>query len=247
MRPQADYDNFAWLYNREWTDFANNVFPLLKHLAGDYLPEGGRVLDLCCGTGQLARILTDHGYQVTGIDISAGQLRYARRNAPQAHFILADARDFKLNLKFNAVFCTFDALNHILTVGELVKVFKNVSRCMEDDGIFIFDLITKREFETHYNGFIDLGEKPGYFYTQHNEYDPEKRLGKVHVTSFRRNGQGWKRTDTLVVETFYTEAQVRSALKKAGIPNVYVCAADPVNGIYPPDKNSIRVYYFARK
>jgi SAM-dependent methyltransferase len=247
MSIHANYDNFSWLYNQEWTYMAENVFPLLKHLAGEYLPEGGSVLDLCCGTGQLARVLTEKGYKVTGIDISAGQLRFARKNAPAARFIRADARSFKLNRKFNAVFSTFDALNHILTLEDLVKVFKNVSNCLEDNGIFIFDMITKREFEIHFNGYVNITEKPDFFYTVHNDYNPEKALGQVYVTLFRKEGKSWKRSDTVVPETFYTETQVRSALKKAGIRNIFVCAADPSKGISAPDTYSTRVYYFARK
>jgi SAM-dependent methyltransferase len=247
MLSHADYDNFAWLYNQEWTFFADNIFPLYKHLAGDALPKGGRVLDLCCGTGQLAKILTENGYKVTGIDISAGQLRYARKNAPNARFIRADARSFSIKQKFNAVFCTFDALNHIMTIEDLVKVFKSVSACLADGGIFVFDMITNKEFELNMNGHKEITEKPGYFYTLRVEYFPEKRLGKFHCTLFRQYGKSWKRTDTVIPETYYREAQVRAALKKAGIPKTFTCASDPQNGIYPPDKNTRRIFYFARK
>jgi SAM-dependent methyltransferase len=243
----ADYDNFAWLYNQEWTFFANHIFPLYKHLAGDCLPEGGQVLDLCCGTGQLAKILTENGYKVTGLDISGGQLRYARKNAPKARFIRADARSFTLKQKFNAVFCTFDALNHIMTIEDLTKVFKSVNACLAEGGIFVFDMITKKEFERNLNGHKEIKEKPGFFYTLQIEYEPEKRLGKFHCTLFRQYGKSWKRSDTLISETFYTPAQIRSALKKAGIAKSFTCAADPQNGIYPPDKNTRRIFYFARK
>jgi SAM-dependent methyltransferase len=247
MSSHADYDNFAWLYNQEWTYFPEHIFPLYKHLAGDCLPEGGQVLDLCCGTGQLARVLTENGYKVTGLDISAGQLRCARKNAPKAHFIRADARSFTLKQKFNAVFCTFDALNHFMTIEDLVKVFKSVSACLADGGIFVFDMITKKEFEKNMDGHRDITEKPGYLYTLRVEYYPEKRLGEFHCTLFRQYGKSWRRSDTVIQETYYTPAQVRSALKKAGITKSFTCAADPQNGIYPPDKNTRRIFYFARK
>jgi SAM-dependent methyltransferase len=247
MPSLENYDNFAWLYNQEWTFFAEHVFPLYKHLAGESLPQGGQVLDLCCGTGQLAKILTENGYKVTGLDISAGQLRYARKNAPEARFIKADARSFSLKQKFNAVFCTFDALNHILEINDLVNVFKSVSACLAEGGIFVFDMITKKEFEKNINGHKEITEKPGFFYTLRCEYHPAKRLGQFHCTLFRQYGKSWKRTEIMIPETFYSEAQVRAALKKAGIAKIFVCAADPQNGIYPPDKNTRRLYYFCRK
>jgi len=247
MKLHADYDNFAWLYNQEWTYFAENIFPLYKHLAGDALPKGGQVLDLCCGTGQLAKTLTENGYKVTGLDISAGQLRYARKNAPGARFIRADARSFTLKQKFNAVFCTFDALNHIMNIEDLVRIFKNVSACLAGNGIFVFDMTTKKEFEKNMRGHKEITEKPGYFYTLQIEYYPEKRLGEFHCTLFRQAGKSWKRTDVVIPEIYYSEHQVRSALKKAGILKIFTCAADPQNGIYPPDKNTRRIFYWARK
>ncbi len=46
------------------------------------LPRGARVLDLACGTGDLARDLEHAGHDVVGVDLSAGMLRAAHTTAP---------------------------------------------------------------------------------------------------------------------------------------------------------------------
>ncbi|MGH9007439.1 MAG: ubiquinone/menaquinone biosynthesis methyltransferase [Acidimicrobiales bacterium] len=38
------------------------------------LPDGSRILDLACGTGDLATLVARHGHQVLGSDLSAGML-----------------------------------------------------------------------------------------------------------------------------------------------------------------------------
>ncbi len=43
MKRYTDYDAFAWLYNMEWAFFGDNIFPALKTIAGDSLPD--RLLD----------------------------------------------------------------------------------------------------------------------------------------------------------------------------------------------------------
>jgi len=145
MERYSEYDNFAWLYNQEFTIFSENIFPLLKDIAQERLPDGARVLDLCCGTGQLARVLIENGYRVTGIDGSSKMLDFAKNNAPSAEFITDDARTFQLPPVYDAVFATFDSLNHIMNLEELKQTFNNVERCLIKGGIFIFDMKLERD------------------------------------------------------------------------------------------------------
>ena len=247
MNRYQDYDNFAWLYNQEWSEFARVIFPLLKDIAGDKLPDGARVLDLCCGTGQLVKVLTEKGYKVTGIDGSAEMLRYAKINAPDAEFINEDARTFKLPSIYDVVFSTFDSLNHILKAAELLRTFKNTYKCLVNGGIFVFDLNTERHFKTWWKNWKEIKETPDYFYAVRSDYNPEKRLAPFQCTIFRRRGKSWQRNDILLHETFYPNAEVKSLLKKAGFTDIRAYAFSRESGLQKPTKYSRRIFYYARK
>jgi SAM-dependent methyltransferase len=104
------------------------------------LPAAARVLDLCCGSGDLSRELLARGYQVTGLDGSPEMLRYARQRVPRTEFLLEDARSFACEARFDAVLSTYDSLNHILSLEELEAVFANVFRALVPGGLFFFDL-----------------------------------------------------------------------------------------------------------
>src|SRR5512138_3347307 len=91
---QAGYDAFAWLYDREWGANSLTFLPALDRLVLDALPVGSRILDLACGTGQLAAVLAERGFRVTGLDSSPQMLAFARSHAPSVDFVLADARSF---------------------------------------------------------------------------------------------------------------------------------------------------------
>jgi SAM-dependent methyltransferase len=54
-------------------------------------PPAARVADLGCGTGTLTSLLTDQGYDVTGVDFSPEMIRRARAKVPGAVFVEADA------------------------------------------------------------------------------------------------------------------------------------------------------------
>lgn len=64
-----------------WRDLLVSVLPAAP----------ARVADLGCGTGTLARLLTDEGYIVDGLDFSPEMIERARTKVPEALFVVADA------------------------------------------------------------------------------------------------------------------------------------------------------------
>jgi len=247
MKRYNDYDVLAWLYDREMGFFGSNVFPFLKIIAGDSLKNGARILDLCCGTGQLVKVLTAEGYSVTGLDGSVRMLQYARKNVPSAEFIPGDARTFKLSAAYDAVFSTFDALNHIMTRTELEQVFENVYTCLNVGGIFIFDLNMQKHFETDMQGVRGFREKPEYLYFMHNEYETEKRLGKYTITIFQPAAKLWKRTDIVLFQTWYPLEEIVSSLRKTGFTSIRTKAFTRQHELQEVDENAERVFFYAEK
>jgi ubiquinone/menaquinone biosynthesis C-methylase UbiE len=72
---------FAQAYNQRWTGFVTLVGPRLRTLYEQVCPQGEHsVLDVCCGTGQLALQFLQAGYVVTGLDNSEPMLAHARIN-----------------------------------------------------------------------------------------------------------------------------------------------------------------------
>jgi SAM-dependent methyltransferase len=247
MNRYSDYDAFAWFYNREWTAFSRRIFPVLKQIAGDKLPDEAKILDICCGTGQLAKVLTEKGYRVTGIDGSKEMLRYARKNAPEAEFILKDVRAFRLPPTFNASFCTFDSLNHIMVLKELYQVFKNVYNCLVNSGIFIFDMTTQKHFETKQKGFKDVQETLDFLYTVRCDYNEEKKISESFFTIFQPRGKNWERFDIKLYQTFYPREEIESALRQAGFNNIRARTFDHEHGFQEVAENSLRIFFYAEK
>ena len=247
MNRYTDYDDFAWLYNREWRAFGENIFPGLKAIAGDKLTNGANILDLCCGTGQLAKVLIEKGYRVTGIDGSEEMLRYAKENAPDAEFILKDARDFQMPPVYNAVFSTFDALNHVMTLEELEKVFKNVNGCLVNGGIFIFDLTTKYHFETLARTVNHFMEKQDYLFTTKVDYNEGNKTSEVHFTIFQPEGKYWKRSDIILHQTWYPYEDVKSALEKAGFTGIKAHSFNQQRELIEGTDDTDRVFFYAEK
>ena len=102
------FDSYAPQYMNEvfTADSVREAAFLLEVLA---LAPGASVLDVGCGTGRHAVELARAGLQVTGIDISSGMLREARKAAAAAgvrvELVEADATQFDLGRAFDGAVC----------------------------------------------------------------------------------------------------------------------------------------------
>lgn len=213
----TDYDMFAAIYNQHWGDFADRqALPVVEKYVVVNLPADAHILDLCCGTGQLARALSARGYRVTGIDGSDVMLRFARKNAPEATFRQADARDFTLEQPCHAALSTFDSLNHIMTLAELERVFRNVYSALLVGGMFLFDLNLEAGYNKRWSGSFGIVEEI-YCCIMRSSYQPDERLGITDITMFHASGgNSWARNDLRLTQRCYSIDEVLGALHRAG-------------------------------
>lgn len=214
-----DYDDFAWFYNKYWgSRCCEQVFPAIEQLVLSEIQKQARILDLCCGTGQIARVLTDRGYEVTGIDGSEEMIRYARENAPKARFVIGDARWFDLCEKYDAVICTSDSLNHIMKLDELRSVFDNVYRVLNCGGLFFFDMNREEGYKMR-GGSTASVVRPDNVCVMKATYDDKECIGKFEITTFRKDMQ-WKRVDLTLAQRCYPDRVVKRTLKEAGFRQI---------------------------
>lgn len=217
----SDYDDFAWFYNKHWGDRTSNPFSLeiLDKLIFSRLPPGAKVLDLCCGSGQLDQTLSEMGFKVTGIDGSERLLEYARRNAPQAEFIHDDARCFSLPEVFDGAISIFDSLNHIMTSEELAMAFANVLEVLVPGGPFLFDLNMEEAYKTQWKDSNSLVESD-HAIIMRFRYNQEGKAGEADITMFRLVEGAWQRRDASLHQRAYSEQEVISALSQCGFTDI---------------------------
>jgi demethylmenaquinone methyltransferase/2-methoxy-6-polyprenyl-1,4-benzoquinol methylase len=94
------------------------------------LPPGSLVLDLACGTGDLAQELIASGSRTIGVDFSAGMLAASHTDAP---LMRGDASRLPLrDASFDGVVCGFALRNFV----ELTGVFSEIARVLRTGGRF---------------------------------------------------------------------------------------------------------------
>lgn len=221
-----EYDAFARIHSESWGPELKQWIPdienfLRQHLSQE-IPERPQILDLCCGTGELAQGLHQKGYQVTGLDGSEEMLRYARQNSPESEFILEDARLFKLPPTFHGAISTTYGLNHILTLEELTSVFRNVYAALVTNGVFIFDLKLDEFYRSSWDNSVLGNIKDEYVWTMVRSYNAQTRQGEIKTAIFQSIEQDWQRTNLAWEVKGYFKEEIEFALHNAGFKNIRI-------------------------
>lgn len=98
------------------------------------------VLDLGCGTGQLAAALGD-GRSVTGVDPASPMLDVGRGRpgGDKVDWVEGDARTVRLGRRFDLVLLTGHAFQVFLTANDQASVLRTIAIHLAPGGRFIFD------------------------------------------------------------------------------------------------------------
>jgi SAM-dependent methyltransferase len=217
----SDYDDFAWFYNHYWGAVTAHppMLDVLDRALFSHLPADAKILDICCGTGQLAAVLAERGLAVTGIDSSARQLEYARHNAPGCEFIHADARDFDLPQIYDAALSVYDSLNHIMTMRDLERCFRNVCNALVPGSPFLFDLNMEEGLLKRWKGSNSHVESDNAFIMLFS-YDAGEKVARADTTMFRLEEGIWHRSDVAFLQAAYSEEEVMGSLRNAGFSDI---------------------------
>lgn len=118
--------------------------PAVDFYRADADRQGGRVLELGCGTGNKLIPIASGGQPCVGLDLSADMLAEGRRKASErgaaVEWLQGDMRAFDLDRTFDYVFITANSLLHLHEVEDLVSCFRSVRRHLAPGGRFVFDV-----------------------------------------------------------------------------------------------------------
>ena len=242
------YTSFARVYDlfmdnvpyEEWCAF------LCKMLAQHGITDGP-VLDLGCGTGKMTRLMSEQGYDMTGIDNAAEMLQIAAMEPGEVPilYLLQDMQDLELDGCVRAVYSVCDCVNYVLDEEELQQAFSRVHEYLEEDGVFIFDVNTSYKYTKLLaeNTFAESRDEGSFIWD--NYYDEEERINEYDLTLFIPEGDElYRRYTETHYQRNYETATLLKLLKNAGFTDI--CVYDDYTDA-PICETSERAVFVAKK
>lgn len=135
--------HLAYIHDTYYGDIARNAAQeILDNLRTRSLKK---VIDLGCGSGILASVLSKNGMEVTGIDISLDLLEIAKKNSPDSTFIHASLFDYSFD--YADIFCAIgEPFNYLFdekaSYIALARILQTIYVHLTPSGLFLFDILT---------------------------------------------------------------------------------------------------------
>jgi cyclopropane fatty-acyl-phospholipid synthase-like methyltransferase len=175
---ESGYDRMAEQYLATKDHEDPLALAALEDLAA-ILPGKAAVLDLGCGAGVPAtRWLSDKGFAVTGVDVSARQLDLARNYVPEATFIKADMTEVTFAPGSLDAVVAFHSIIHVPRT-EHPALLERVHRWLRPEGAFLATMTL-----TDYEGRDDDWEGWGAPMLW-SHYDGDTNVAMLREAGFR--------------------------------------------------------------
>jgi len=138
---------------KDYADEARQIAELIRAAQ----PAAQTVLDVACGTGEHARLLTAQGFAVDGVDLNSAFVEIARHKLPAARFEIADMVQFELGRSYDVVLSLFSAIGYADTVPRLRAAIACLARHVAPGGVVLVEpWITPEDFGDGRSGSIEL-------------------------------------------------------------------------------------------
>ena len=204
--------------NVDYSARADYLCRVLDHL--DH--SAGLTLDLACGTGSLTLELAARGFDVYGLDASPEMLSEAQQKAAEAGrsilFVCQKMQNMDLYGGVDTAVCMLDSVNHITSAADLQEAFRRIAMFLNPGGYFVFDANTVYKHRNILSNNVFTYDLEDVYCVWQNHCEQRSGLVSVSLDLFEHlDGGVYRRSSEHFQERSYSEEQLRTMLKKAGL------------------------------
>ena len=186
------------------------------------------VLDLACGTGTIACLLAERGYEVVATDASEEMLTEAARKAAgldlerTPFFLHQTMPRLRLAEPVDAAVSTLDSLNYLTRAADVQETFRRVAKYLKPGGLFIFDINSPYKLR-RMDGQMYMDETEDSFCVWRTTFSEKTKICTYWVDIFNRDrNDTWERGWEEHRERAWEPEDLRAWLAEAGFSRVKI-------------------------
>ncbi|MEC1179864.1 class I SAM-dependent methyltransferase [Metasolibacillus meyeri] len=244
----ASYARFAEVYDALMTDIPYDEYvEWVKTCAPQ--SEYPTLLDIGCGTGVLAALFDEAGYQVSGVDVSEEMLMIASTRFAEANksipLIAMPMEQLEGFQELDVAIIPIDSINYVREEQAVIETLQRIYDSLRQGGQLFFDVHSLYKMDEVFLDSPFTYDDEEIAYVWHTEQGKEAHSVYHYMTFFAQTANGlYERFDEEHYQRTFAPQQYEAWLCAIGFNEVHLTADWSVEA---PKKNSERIFIRAVK
>ncbi len=231
------YDDFMEHVNYdEWVNFVLNQY----HKKFKKSPQS--ILELACGTAGISTRLVKKGLNVDAADVSSEMLKVASQKPFKPKLFQADLLS-QIKKKYDFILLLFDSINYLLKDEEIGQLLENVQQSLNDEGMFIFDISTKKNCEKNFDGFIDIKDSENEYIVHQSDLDYSSYIQTTKLTFFLKKDYLFSRKDEIHKQKIYKVKEITSLIFMSNLNLIGIYSIEKEENLLRKDTETLDNLY----
>ncbi len=200
-----NYEAFAPFYDHymKHVDYDHWTAKILSlyHMHGNR--ELNDILELACGTANIAERLVRMGFNVTASDRSEPMLKIAELKDFKPSLKLSDMTEAHPQRAYDLVILAFDSINYLLEPNQVSSMLERTGKSLKKGGVFVFDISTRKNSAENFNGYLNVDETSTHVIIHRAQFDTARNLQHTDLTIFYREDNHYLRREEHHVQRVY--------------------------------------------
>jgi SAM-dependent methyltransferase len=170
------------------------------------------VLEIGCGTGNLAKHFINSNLNYLGLDLSDDMVKLSKLKNPSGNFIQADIINYSLKERLESTIITGRTTSYLLTNKAIYDALKAIHKNLKKDGLLCFDFIDANRFIPSIKGGKKITHQANF---DNKQYFRESFMANNTLDNFMFNwdAEYYEKTSTGIVKLTEDKSVVRAFTK----------------------------------
>ena len=181
-------------------------------------PDTHTVLDVACGTGEHARVLSErHGFDVDGLDLDPAFVRIAQNKLRAGKVYHADMTSFTLPRRYDVVQCMFSSIGYVGTLDNVRRALDCFRAHLAPGGLVIVEPWFAPGILEKGRVSINTAESNDVKVARMARTEIEERMSRIHFEYLIGRASGIERASEVHELGLFTTEEMLDSFDRSGL------------------------------